>query len=99
MTQRAITDIEENTLSFARAVARDGGNGLPSWVDESACVQEQTFFANNEAGVQLAEAIVDAVACAEKVRFLSSGSEATFYAMRWPSWRQRRLKFEAVFMA
>ena len=55
----------------------------------TAAVQEQvakgsTFFANNEAGVQLAEAIVDAVACAEKVRFLSSGSEATFMLCGWP---------------
>ena len=71
----------------------------------TAAVQEQvakgsTFFANNEAGVQLAEAIVDAVACAEKVRFLSSGSEATFYAMRVArAWRQRSkiLKFEGGF--
>ena len=71
----------------------------------TAAVQEQvakgsTFFANNEAGVRLAEAIVDAVACAEKVRFLSSGSEATFYAMRVArAWRQRSkiLKFEGGF--
>ncbi|MBW6396459.1 aminotransferase class III-fold pyridoxal phosphate-dependent enzyme [Roseomonas sp. HJA6] len=41
-----------------------------------------TFFADNEHGIRLAEAIVDAVPCAEKVRFLSSGTEADFYAMR-----------------
>ena len=41
-----------------------------------------TFFANNDAGILLAEEIVDAVPCAEKVRFTSSGSEATLYAMR-----------------
>jgi glutamate-1-semialdehyde 2,1-aminomutase len=52
-----------------------------------AAVQAQlangtTFFANNEHGIRLAAAIVDAVPCAEKVRFVSSGSEADLYAMR-----------------
>src|SRR3954452_16062138 len=41
-----------------------------------------TFFANNRLGIELAEAIVDAVPCAEQVRFVSSGSEADMYAMR-----------------
>jgi glutamate-1-semialdehyde 2,1-aminomutase len=41
-----------------------------------------TFFANNEPGIRLAEAIVEAVPCAEQVRFLASGTEADFYAMR-----------------
>ena len=50
-------------------------------------VQEQvakgtTFFANNEHAILLAEAIVKSVPCAEHVRFTSSGSEATLYAMR-----------------
>src|SRR5689334_21896074 len=41
-------------------------------------VQEQvvhgtTFFANNRKGIELAEAIVEAVPCAQKVRFVSSG--------------------------
>ena len=74
-------------------------------LDVTAVVQSQvangsTFFVNNEAGIQLAEAIVDAVACAEKVRFLSSGSEATFSAMRVAcAYRQRGkiMKFEGGF--
>lgn len=41
-----------------------------------------TFFANNTAGVELAEAICDAVACAEQVRYLTSGGEADMYALR-----------------
>lgn len=41
-----------------------------------------TFFADNEHGIRLAESIVDAVPCVEKVRFLASGTEADFYAMR-----------------
>eukprot|EP01035_Chromulina_nebulosa_P003814 gene3814-5217_t len=35
-----------------------------------------TFFVNNEAGIRLAAEIVDAVACAEQVRFTSSGPSA-----------------------
>ncbi len=56
-----------------------------------------TFFANNAAGIRLAEAIVDAVACADKVRFVSAGSEATLYAMRAARahrGRDKILKFE-----
>ena len=41
-----------------------------------------TFFATNDHAIELAEAIVDAVPCAEKVRFSSTGTEATMYAMR-----------------
>ena len=56
-----------------------------------------TFFANNAEGIKLARAIVDAVACAEKVRFVSSGTEADAYAMRLARAYRRRekiLKFE-----
>ena len=56
-----------------------------------------TFFANNPFGIRLAAEIVDAVACAEKVRFVSSGSEADAYAMRLARAFTRRdkiLKFE-----
>ena len=65
-------------------------------------VQEQvlkgtTFFANNPHGIRLAAEIVDAVPCAEKVRFVSSGSEADLYAMRLArayTKRDKILKFE-----
>ena len=56
-----------------------------------------TFFANNRYGIELAEAIVDAVPCAEQVRFVSTGSEADLYAMRAARAFKRRdkiLKFE-----
>jgi glutamate-1-semialdehyde 2,1-aminomutase len=67
-----------------------------------AAVQEQvaegmTFFANNAAGIRLAEVLVEAVACAEKVRFVSTGSEADLYAMRVARAFRKRdkiLKFE-----
>lgn len=73
--------------------------------DVMAAVEEQlpkgtTFFANNEHGILLAEDIVDAMACADKVRYVSSGSEATFYAMRAARAHRKRdkiLKFEGGF--
>lgn len=68
----------------------------------TAAVQAQvprgtTFFANNRHGIQLAEAIVDAVPCAEKVRFVCTGTEADLYAMRVARAFRKRdkiLKFE-----
>src|SRR5580700_217216 len=68
----------------------------------TAAVQEQiqkgtTFFANNRWGIELAAAIVEAVPCAEQVRFVSSGSEADLYAMRAARAYRKRdkiLKFE-----
>jgi len=56
-----------------------------------------TFFANNPYGIRLAAEIVDAVPCAEQVRFVSSGSEADAYAMRLARAYRKRdkiLKFE-----
>ncbi|MGH7049748.1 MAG: aspartate aminotransferase family protein [Acetobacteraceae bacterium] len=56
-----------------------------------------TFFANSEPGIRLAAEIVDAVPCAEQVRFVSSGTEADAYAMRLARAFRRRdkiLKFE-----
>ena len=59
-----------------------------------------TFFVNNEHAILLAEEIVKAVPCAEKVRFSSSGTEATLYAMRTArAYRKldKILKFEGGF--
>ena len=68
----------------------------------TAAVQAQvplgtTFFGNNRHGIALAEAIVDAVPCAEQVRFVCSGTEADLYAMRAARAFRKRdkiLKFE-----
>jgi glutamate-1-semialdehyde 2,1-aminomutase len=75
------------------------GHAHPEVVE---AVQEQlakgtTFFANNEPGIRLAAEIVSAMPCAEKVRFVSSGSEADLYAMRLArayTKRDKILKFE-----
>lgn len=56
-----------------------------------------TFFATNDQAIMLAEELVSAVACADKVRFTSSGTEATFYALRTARAYRKRdkiLKFE-----
>ena len=59
-----------------------------------------TFFANNEYAIELAEEIVSAVPCAEKIRFSSTGTEATLYAMRAARayrGKDKILKFEGGF--
>ena len=56
-----------------------------------------TFFAGNQPAIELAEQIVDAVPCADQIRFTSTGTEATCYAMRAARafrGRDRILKFE-----
>lgn len=56
-----------------------------------------TFFANNTSGIELAEEICSAVACAEQVRFVTSGGEADMYAIRLArafTGRRKILKFE-----
>jgi len=56
-----------------------------------------TFFGNNKHGIALAQAICDAVPCAEQVRFVCTGTEADLYAMRAVRAFRRRdkiLKFE-----
>lgn len=68
----------------------------------NAAVEEQlqhgtTFFASNEHCIALAEEIVAATPCADKLRYVSTGSEATLYAMRVARAHRRRdrvLKFE-----
>jgi glutamate-1-semialdehyde 2,1-aminomutase len=68
----------------------------------TAAVQAQvphgtTFFANNRHGIALADEIVGAVACAEQVRFVCTGTEADLYAMRVARAFRRKdkiLKFE-----
>jgi len=56
-----------------------------------------TYFALNEPAILLAELLVEAVPCGEAVRFQSTGSEATFAAMRLAraaTGRDKILKFE-----
>ncbi len=56
------------------------------------------FFGTlNEPAIRLAELLVEAIPCADKVTFTTTGSEATFYAMRLArafTGRDKILKFE-----
>lgn len=78
------------------------GHGHPEVLE---AVREQigrgfTFFANNEYGIRLAAELVDAIACAEQVRFVSSGTEADALAMRIARafrGRDKIMKFEGGF--
>src|SRR5207245_2597130 len=59
-----------------------------------------SYFLLNEPAIELAEEIVKAVPCAEQVRYTSSGSEATFFALRVArAFRKREkiMKFEGGF--
>ncbi|WP_420333887.1 aspartate aminotransferase family protein [Roseibium sp.] len=75
------------------------GHGHPEVLE---AVQEQladgmTFFANNARGIELAEVLVEAVPCADQVRYVSTGGEADMYAMRLArafTGRDKILKFE-----
>ena len=59
--------------------------------------QGMTFFATNSRGIELADAICEAVACCQQVRFVTSGGEADMYAIRLPrayTGKAKILKFE-----
>ncbi|MFK7938677.1 MAG: aspartate aminotransferase family protein [Roseovarius sp.] len=75
------------------------GHGNPE-VQEAVFSQipkGMTFFANNAAGIELAEQIVDAMPCGDTLRYVSSGGEADMYAMRLArafTGRDKIVKFE-----
>ena len=63
----------------------------------AAAEHGSTFFATNEQAVLLAEEVVKAVPCADKVRFTTSGTDADLQCMRIARGYRRRdkiLKFE-----
>ncbi len=75
------------------------GHGHPEVLDvvQSQLGKGLTFFANNAAGIELAEDICEAVPCAEQVRYLTSGGEADMYALRLArayTGRSKIMKFE-----
>ena len=78
------------------------GHGHPEVLEavEQQLRKGTTFFANNASGIELAEEICRAVACAEQVRYVSTGGEADMYAMRLArahTGRDKILKFEGGF--
>jgi len=78
------------------------GHGHPEVIEvvERQIHQGMTYFANNPQGLELAEEIGNAIACADQVRFVSTGGEADMYAMRLArafTGRDKILKFEGGF--
>ena len=78
------------------------GHAHPAVVEavERQMARGTSYFLLNEPAIQLAEEIVKAVPCAEQVRYTSSGSEATFFALRVArAFRKREkiMKFEGGF--
>jgi glutamate-1-semialdehyde 2,1-aminomutase len=58
------------------------------------------YYWLNEPAIQLAEKMIDAIPCAEMVKFTSSGAEATFYALRLArayTGRDKIMRFEASY--
>ena len=95
--------IDENGKEYVDYMISSGPMILGHGHEEvNAAVREQldigmTFFANNAAGLELAEAICDAVPCAEQLRYVSTGGEADMYAMRLArahTGRSKIMKFE-----
>lgn len=75
------------------------GHGHPEVVEavQAQLGKGMTFFANNARGIELAEEICTAVACADQVRFVSTGGEADMYAIRLArahTGRDKIVKFE-----
>ncbi len=60
-----------------------------------------TFYTLNERSIELAETLVDAIPCADQVRFASAGAEATFYTLRLArafTGKKKILKFEGSYV-
>jgi glutamate-1-semialdehyde 2,1-aminomutase len=58
------------------------------------------YYTLSDTTIDLAERLVDAIPCAEQVKFTSSGAEATFYAMRVAraaTGRDKILKFRGAY--
>ncbi len=78
------------------------GHAHPAVVEavQRQAAKGSTFYSLNEPIIALAEAIVDAVPCAEAIKFISTGTEATFHALRLArafTGKQHILKFEGGF--
>ena len=78
------------------------GHAHPAVVEAVARCAERgsSYLLVHETAIELAQAIVDCVPCAEKVCFNTSGSESTFFALRIArafTGREKVLKFEGGF--
>jgi len=75
------------------------GHGHPEVLEtvEREFKRGTTFFASNARAIELAEEICRSVACADQIRYVSTGGEADMYAMRLArayTGRDKIIKFE-----
>lgn len=78
------------------------GHAHPAIVQavQERIVKGTTFYALNAEAIQLAETLVKAIGCAERVKFATTGTEATHFALRLArayTGREKILKFEGAF--
>ena len=94
---------DENGVEYIDYLIGSGpmlvGHGHPEVLEAvlQQLPQGMTFFANNARGIELADAICEAVPCCEQVRFVTSGGEADMYALRLArayTGKTKILKFE-----
>lgn len=85
-----------------------GGGALilghaPAPLVEAVCAQialGTTFHTLNDRAIELADRLITAIPCAENIRFASSGTEATFFALRLArafTGKEKILKFEGAY--
>ena len=94
---------DENGTEYVDYVIGSGpmllGHGHPEVLETvfETLPKGMTFFANNAAGIELAEVICQAMPCADQLRYVTSGGEADMYAIRLArafTGRDKILKFE-----
>lgn len=79
------------------------GHARPEIVEalREAVLCPSNYYVLNERGIELAEMMVDAIPCAEQIKYGLSGSDATFFAMRMArafTGKNKVLKFEGGFL-
>jgi glutamate-1-semialdehyde 2,1-aminomutase len=78
------------------------GHAHPKVVEavQAQAAKGSTFYTLTKPAIELAERLVDAIPCAESVKYVSTGTEATFHAMRIArtyTGKPKVLKFEGGF--
>jgi glutamate-1-semialdehyde 2,1-aminomutase len=87
-------------LSGSGAVLLGHGNPEIAAAISAQALKGTHFYMLNEPAIQLGEKLVEIIACAEEVKFLPSGSEASLHAMRMCrafTGKSKIMKFEGSF--
>ena len=95
-TGREFVDI---TMGWGTVILGHGHPKISEAVKRQADLGSNFSYVSDQA-LELAEEIVRAVPCAEKLRFCASGTEATMYAVQFArafTGREKILKFEGAY--